>query len=97
MAAVTPDHVVDTLRKFKMHKRDLEQRLAAVREERDDLRHLVSLPINPRSRQIPLRDAEKDCRLVEIFDRVDEGRYYKKEMAEMVSERILSRLWNINF
>ncbi|MCA9782170.1 MAG: hypothetical protein KDC10_06580 [Calditrichaeota bacterium] len=97
MSAVSSNQVVDTLRKFKMHKRDLELRLDAVHEERDDLRHLVSLPMNPRCRQIPLKDSEKDCRLVEIFDRVDDGRYFQKEMAEMVSERILSRLWNINF
>ena len=90
-------NVTETLRTFKLHKRDFEKRLAEVREERNDLRHLVALPVNPRSKQISLKDSEKDCRLVEIFDRVEDGRYYDKAMAEMVSERIMSKLWNINF
>ncbi len=90
-------HISETLRSFKLHKRDFEKRMSEVRKERDDLRHLVALPVNPRSKQISLKDSEKDSRLVEIFDRVEDGRYYQKEMAEMVSERIMSKLWNINF
>ncbi|MDP2360326.1 MAG: hypothetical protein Q8O14_06185 [bacterium] len=90
-------HLVDTLRRFKMHKRTLEIRLKAVREERDDLRHLVNIPVNPRSRQQPLLDEEKDSRLVEIFAKVDEGQYFRRELAEQISERLMDRLWSITF
>lgn len=86
-----------TLRRFKMHKRTLEARLKAVREERDDLHHMVRIPVNPRSRQQPLMDEEKDSRLVEIFAKVDEGLYFRRDLAEQISEKLMDRLWSINF
>jgi hypothetical protein len=92
-----PSQLADTLRRFKLHKRTLEARLQAVREERDDLRHLVRIPVNPRSRQQPLLDEEKDSRLVEIFAKVDKGQYFRRELAEQISERLMDRLWSINF
>ncbi len=90
-------HLTDTLRRFKMHKRTLEARLQAVREERDDLRHMVNIPVNPRSRQQPLMDVEKDSRLVEIFAKVDKGRYFQRDLAEEISEKLMDRLWSITF
>ncbi len=92
----TTNPVSDTLRRFKMRKRDFEERLAAVREERDDLRHLVCIPVNPRARQNPMLDAEKDSRLVEIFHKVDAGHYTRPEVTEELTERLLSRLWDVN-
>jgi hypothetical protein len=89
--------LASTLRRFKIHKRTLEARLKAVREERDDLHHLVRIPVNPRSRQQPLMDEEKDSRLVEIFAKVDEGLYFRRDLAEQISERLMDRLWSINF
>ena len=95
-ATTTNRPVTETLRRFKMRKREFEQRLAAVREERDDLRHLVCIPVNPRSRQNPMLDAEKDSRLVEVFQKVDAGHYASPEVTEELTERLLSRLWDVN-
>ncbi|MFA7331595.1 MAG: hypothetical protein WC326_11045 [Candidatus Delongbacteria bacterium] len=92
-----PQQLSSALRRFKLQKRTLEARLQAVREERDDLRHLVRIPVNPRAKQQPLLDQEKDSRLVEIFAKVDEGRYFQRELAEQISERLMDRLWNISF
>lgn len=89
--------MTDKLRRFKMHKRTFEQRLKAVRAEQDDLRHLVSIPLNPRCRQQPLLDEEKDSRLVEVFDKVDSRHYFKASLTEEISERLMSRLWEMNF
>jgi hypothetical protein len=97
VSPLRPATASETLRRFKLHKRTLEQRLEAVREERDDLRHLVSVPINPRARQQTLLDEEKDSRLVEIFAKVDAGLYFKKDLAGEIGERLLSRLWELNF
>lgn len=93
----TASAVSATLRRFKMHKRTFESRLQAVREERDDLRHLVAVPINPRAKQQTLLDEEKDSRLVEIFAKVDAGLYFQKDVASEIGERLLSKLWELNF
>lgn len=97
--ATRPDSttVSQTLRRFKMHKRTFEDRLQAVREERDDLRHLVAVPVNPRARQQTLLDEEKDSRLVEIFAKVNSGLYFQKDVAGEIGERLLSKLWEMNF
>ncbi len=91
------DMVHQNLRRFKIHKRTFEKRLTAVRKERDDLRHLVAIPTNPRNKQSPLLDTEKDSRLVEIFAKVDAGHYFRGDVAEEVGEKLMSRLWEINF
>jgi len=91
-----PQQLSAALRRFKLQKKTLEARLAAVREERDDLRHLVRIPVNPRAKQQPLLDEEKDSRLVEIFAKVDEGRYFQRDLAVEISERLMDRLWSLN-
>jgi hypothetical protein len=89
-------HPTDSLRRFKMHKLTFERRLEAVREERDDLRHLVRLPAPARNRQSPLLDAEKDTRLEEIFEKVEMGLYAQSIMASEIGDSLMSRLWNLN-
>ena len=88
-ALAPSSQLADTLRRFKIHKRTLEARLKAVREERDDLSHLVRIPVNPRSRQVPLSDEEKDSRLVEIFAKVDKGQYFRQQPGHTGAFRIL--------
>ena len=85
-----------SLNRFKMHKLTFERRLQAVREERDDLRHLVRIPAPARNRQNPLLEEEKDTRLAEIFSKVDTGLYCQADMAGEISDRLMSRLWNLN-
>ena len=41
MTARSQNHVSETLRNFKLHKRDFEKRMAEVRKERDDLAYDV--------------------------------------------------------
>jgi hypothetical protein len=96
-SSIESQALTSTLRQFKMRKRTFEERLDAVRAERDDLRHMVSIPLNPRARQQPLLDEEKDSRLVEVFVKVDKGHYFQSSLSEEIGERLMSRLWEINF
>jgi hypothetical protein len=95
--STTVQHCATTsLKRFKMHKQTFERRLQAVREERDDLRHLVRIPAPARNRQNPLMEEEKDTRLGEIFAKVNQGLYCEPAMAGEITERLMSRLWNLN-
>jgi hypothetical protein len=87
----------ESLRRFKIRKSAFEKRLAAVREERDDIRHLIAVPIHMRTRQQPLQDFEKDSRLVEIFEKVSRGTYFTEEVDKDICDCLMDKLFNINF
>lgn len=84
--------------KFKIHRCELERRIQAVHEHRDDLRHLVNLPMNPRTlrrlNQRYLNPSENAGRRLELLNKIKRGFYSENEIVESVADRILIRIWD---
>ncbi|MBL7033593.1 MAG: hypothetical protein ISR91_05550 [Candidatus Delongbacteria bacterium] len=72
-------------------------RMERVLHQQSDIRHLVSIPINPRDSKVVLRDSEKSSRVHLVSGKRSSGFYIENlEMIEDVAEKMLARLWQMH-
>ncbi len=85
------------IEQLRSRKKRFLSRLEEVLRREGDVRHLVTLPVNPRDMKVVLCDYEKNSRVELVNGKRDAG-YYKDnmEMLEEVADKMLARLWNLH-
>ena len=89
--------IIQDLEVFRRRKRAVQHKLTDHLELQRERRHLVAIPVNPRTLKQALDASEKNSRIIEVDAKAKAGFYFDPQIFEDIAEKMLSKLWNINF